>query len=130
MINKYISVRLKELRTTSNLSQSELGEAVGFTKQAISDIENGRRSTSAEKLVAIADYFDVSIDYLLGRNDKKNSTNISHCLTDEQQQLLNVYNLLNQKNKGAILERANMLLELQQEENTNNDKSITPQMGA
>ncbi len=42
---------------------------VGLSYTAISDIERGRRTTTIEKLVAIADYFEVSIDYLVGRTD-------------------------------------------------------------
>ena len=57
------------LRKQKNIKQSELGEMVGLTYTAISDIERGRRTTTIEKLVAIADYFDVSIDYLVGRTN-------------------------------------------------------------
>lgn len=130
MCDNFFSLRVKELRSSENLTQSQLGKLVGLSKQTINDMEHGRSTTTAVKLLAIANYFDVSVDYLLGRTETKNRSKISHCLSEEQQQLLNVYNLLNQKNKGAILERANMLLELQQEENSNTDKSITPQMGA
>jgi len=52
-----------------NIKQSDLGEAVGLTYTAVSDIERGRRTTTLEKLVALADYFDVSVDYLIGRTD-------------------------------------------------------------
>lgn len=57
------------LRMERNIKQSDLGEAVGLTYTAVSDIERGRRTTTLEKLVALADYFDVSIDYLIGRTD-------------------------------------------------------------
>ena len=67
--NKIFAERLRLLRNQKNLKQSELGEIVGLTYTAISDIERGRRTTTIEKLVAIADYFDVSIDYLVGRTD-------------------------------------------------------------
>lgn len=61
--------RIKMLRMERNIKQSELGEAVGLTYTAVSDIERGRRTTTIEKLVALADYFDVSVDYLIGRTD-------------------------------------------------------------
>mgnify|MGYP001156489924 CR=1 FL=1 len=67
--NKIFAERLRLLRNQKNLKQSELGEIVGLTYTAISAIERGRRMTTIEKLVAIADYFDVSIDYLVGRTD-------------------------------------------------------------
>lgn len=66
---KVFAERVKESRLNKNIKQSELGEAVGLTYTAISDIERGRRTTTLEKLVALADYFEVSIDYLMGRTD-------------------------------------------------------------
>lgn len=64
-----LSLRLKELRLSHHLSQKSLGEMVGLSMQAINNIEREYRSTTAEKLLCIADYFDVSVDYLLGRTD-------------------------------------------------------------
>ncbi|WIV12155.1 helix-turn-helix transcriptional regulator [Proteiniborus sp. MB09-C3] len=61
--------RIKTLRIERNIKQSELGEIVGLTYTAISDIERGRRTTTMEKLDALADYFEVSVDYLMGRTD-------------------------------------------------------------
>lgn len=64
------SERVKMLRTSRNLSQIELAKAVGFSySSAIGDIERGRRTTPIDKIVAIADYFEVSVDYLIGRTD-------------------------------------------------------------
>ena len=61
--------RVKALRLQKNIKQSELGDIVGLTCTAISDIERGRRTTTLEKLEALADYFEVSVDYLMGRTD-------------------------------------------------------------
>lgn len=65
--------RLKTLRIQQNLTQSQFGAILGISKPAISDIERGRRTTTIEKLVEIADYFDVSVDYLVGRSDNPHS---------------------------------------------------------
>jgi transcriptional regulator with XRE-family HTH domain len=67
--NEIFANRIKFLRKQKNIKQSELGEKIGLTYTAISDIERGRRTTTIEKLVALADYFEVSIDYLMGRTD-------------------------------------------------------------
>lgn len=61
--------RVRALRINKNIKQSELGKIVGLTYTAISDIERGRRTTTIEKLDALADYFEVSADYLMGRTD-------------------------------------------------------------
>ena len=67
---KIFSERVKILRLSHNLSQAELAKIVGFSySSAIGDIERGRRTTPIDKIVALADYFEVSIDYLVGRTD-------------------------------------------------------------
>lgn len=66
---KIFSNRIKEQRLKKNLKQSELGKIVGLSNNAISDIERGYRLTTIDKIVDLADFFDVSIDYLVGRTD-------------------------------------------------------------
>ena len=61
--------RVKTLRINKNIKQSELGNIVGLSDNAISDIERGYRLTTIDKIVALADYFEVSVDYLIGRSD-------------------------------------------------------------
>jgi len=68
-VSNILSERIKELRSSKELTMKRLGEAVGLSMQAINDIEKGRRTTTADKLIAIAEYFDVSVDYLLGTVD-------------------------------------------------------------
>lgn len=63
------SIRVKELRVARDITQSQLGDAIGIKKQAINDIEHGRTKTTLDKARLLADYFDVSLDYLVGRSD-------------------------------------------------------------
>lgn len=63
------SSRLLELRTKNNITQQELANIVGLKKTAISMIESGQRAASIEVIYAMADYFNVTIDYLVGRTD-------------------------------------------------------------
>lgn len=63
------SERLNSLRRKQNITQTQLGEAVGISQFAVSKIEKGQRAASIEVLYALADYFDVSLDYLVGRSD-------------------------------------------------------------
>ena len=62
-----ISERLKELRTKRGYSQADLAKALHVSKSTISMIEAGARKPSVEVLEMIADYFNVDIDYLLGK---------------------------------------------------------------
>lgn len=63
------SSTLSGLRKGKKVSLAHLGEAIGVSNQAISLLEQGNRSPSFEVLCALADYFDVSLDYLVGRSD-------------------------------------------------------------
>lgn len=63
------SVRLKELREAYKLNQTELGEILDVTNQTVSNWENGNIAPSIEMVEKIANYFKVSVDYLLFRTD-------------------------------------------------------------
>lgn len=51
------------------LTQKQLADALGITEIAIQNYENNRRKPAYDILIAMADYFDVSLDYLAGRTD-------------------------------------------------------------
>lgn len=63
------SNRLRFLRKSKNLKQVELANQLDISITTIAKIETGTRSTSIDKLLLIADYFDVSCDWLLGRKE-------------------------------------------------------------
>ena len=60
---------LKNLRTSSGLSQKELADKLGVCQSNVSDWENDVSRPEYERLIEIADIFDVSLDELLGRNE-------------------------------------------------------------
>ena len=62
-------VRLKELRKKKGISQLRLATELNTTQNTISRYETGSREAGYETLVAFADYFNVSVDYLLGRTE-------------------------------------------------------------
>ncbi len=66
MTNNCVGIKIKELRLDNNLSQRELGEIFGVCNQTISFWELGSREPDLDMIVAIAKYFGVSCDYLLG----------------------------------------------------------------
>lgn len=68
--------RLKTLREKKDMLQKDLAEILDVSSGAIGMYENGKRTPDYEILKKIADYFEVSVDYLLGRTDIKTSTNI------------------------------------------------------
>lgn len=64
--------RLKELRKKANLTQKEMGEILGVNQRTYSNYELGDRDMSPETLIKLADFYNVTIDYLLGRTDEPN----------------------------------------------------------
>ena len=65
-------MRLQQLRKQKNLSQLQLAMALNMNKNSISRYETGEREADYKTLILFADYFNVSIDYLLERTDKPN----------------------------------------------------------
>ncbi len=63
--------KLKELRKKRKLSQLKLALDLNMNQNTISRYENIEREADYVTLIKFADYFDVSLDYLLGRNDNK-----------------------------------------------------------
>jgi transcriptional regulator with XRE-family HTH domain len=63
------SKRLHALRLTQKSTLQNVGNAVGCNRQAIGNLENARKSPSLDLIIALARYFDVSIDYLVGESD-------------------------------------------------------------
>lgn len=61
--------RLRELRQRKSMTQEALAEALNVKKSTISMYENGYREPDHEMLEQIADYFNVDIDYLMGRSN-------------------------------------------------------------
>ena len=65
------AARIRELRTAGNYTQEDLGEILGVKKYSIYTYEKGRSEPNIDGLIALADFFDVSIDYLVGRTDRR-----------------------------------------------------------
>lgn len=65
-----MNFRLKELRKKRKISQLKLAFDLNMNQNTVSRYENMEREADYETLIQIADYFDVSLDYLLGRTDE------------------------------------------------------------
>ncbi len=83
---------LKDLRSEQGLTQKELSKKIGITASAIGFLENGQREPMASTLLAYANYFGVSIDYLMGREQDDNG----------------YYQNLPEKKKAPIAERTQL----------------------
>lgn len=61
--------RLKELRTEKGISQQDVGKLVNMSKMAISHWEKGHSEPSIAQLIRLSEFFDVTVDYLIGKTD-------------------------------------------------------------
>ncbi len=62
-------MRIKELRTARHITQLKMAMDLNMSQNTISRYENGEREPGIAELICIADYFCVSIDYLVGRTE-------------------------------------------------------------
>lgn len=100
--------RLKDLRKKRSLTQSQLGEKLNVTKASISGYENDTRSPDRETLVKIAEIFNVTTDYLLGRTEDKEkaptlvAAHLDDDLTEEQlDEVKNFIDFIKQRDHGG-----------------------------
>lgn len=63
-------IRLKQLRTENDVSQSDIAKLLDVTRQAYSRYERGEREPDLEMLCKLADYYGVTVDYLIGHDSK------------------------------------------------------------
>lgn len=100
-----LGARLKALRKAKNLTQKELAEEISVTHVSISGYENGNRTPDTETLQALADFFNVTTDYLLGRDEAntpkltpKDERDIAKAMNKLKDQLKNDKSTDNEKN--------------------------------
>ena len=110
------SDRLKELRLEKGLTQDQLAEKTGLSHGCIAMLEKEKRSPSGATLSILADFFDCTTDYLLGREDDFgviHTASTAAELTQEEKRLLEVFRKLNTKNRMHALAYAEVRLEEQ-----------------
>lgn len=69
--------RIRELRRAKGLTMKQLGEILGLAESTISHYETGRRQLDNETLLKISEYFDVTVGYLLGAENKENPPSLN-----------------------------------------------------
>ena len=69
MAEKY--ERIRNLREDSDLTQAEIGQRINVPQRTYAYYESGERMIPPQVLIALAQFYDVSVDYLLGLTDQK-----------------------------------------------------------
>ncbi len=86
--------RIRDLREDKDLTQSDVAKATGIDQKTLSNYETGKTNPDSYVIIKLADFFDVSADYLLGREseDSKKINNIKKRLWDIQKELNSILN--------------------------------------
>ena len=124
-----IGKRIIDLRNDKDINQTQFADCIKINRSVLNRIELGTRSIRDDELSTIANFFNVSTDYLLGRTNiaepidsyiKKSNQMTAQIggslqLTDEERAMIEKYRQLPDKAKGKIEERIDMEVELQKE---------------
>ena len=96
--------RLKELRQKKNISQQQLADIIGVSQQSVNKYENHSIEPDIATLIRFADFFNTSVDYLIGNSDTERRIErvTAFDLNDDEAQLINSYRHLSEKEKASI----------------------------
>ena len=105
--------RIEELRRSRDLSQTALGKILGVDQSTISNWENEKREFDHQELHRLADFFGVSVDYLLCRDEKAPDTAeaVSGAMTDKEKEFLTYARQMSEEQKGFLVAVMRALIE-------------------
>lgn len=92
--------RIQKLLDEKRMSANDMCKSCGISSGNVSDWKSGRSSPSAEKYCLMADFFYVSVDYLMGRDELPKAD------TPDAQELLRIFNSADREGKTIILATA------------------------
>lgn len=99
-------MRIKDLREEKQISQSALAVAIGTSQRNIGRWENKENEPTYSQLIKLADFFEVSIDYLVGRSDEIGNVNVitnGAELSEYEKTLLECFDKLNLFERESII---------------------------
>ena len=105
--------KLKLLRKENSISQQKLADAIGMSQQSINQYENHDTEPDIMTLCKMADYFETSVDYIIGHTDIRNHiepTSDYHLNADEGD-IINKYRALTPKERACVAQVIDALLE-------------------
>ncbi len=96
---------LKKLRENAGISQKQLADSIGVSQQSINKYENHKIEPDIDTLIKIADYFETSVDYLIGHSTirRKIERTEEYELNAEESRLVEKYRKLSAKQRNSIL---------------------------
>lgn len=104
--------KIKYLREKNNLSQKELAKILNIANSTLSQYESDARVPSDDIKILIADYFNVSLDYLLGRPNKYNASKEKSKVSELEEDFPEGISVLYRANKSLTPEQKEMMLRM------------------
>lgn len=97
-------LNLKELRIEKGLSQKALGEVLQVSQQSINKYENHNVIPDIETLITMSEYFETSIDYIVGNTKIRNRIEPvdKYDLNNEEKEIIDIYRSMNKKDKQSF----------------------------
>lgn len=95
---------LRKLRTNKGVSQQQLADVIGISQQSINKYENHNVEPDLSTLMKIADYFEASVDYLIGHNTEQGGSTSEHDadLSREEWKVIHAYRRLSKEERDSI----------------------------
>lgn len=100
---------IRNLRISAGLKQKDIAAYIGCSTKLVSCWETGANNPQIVDLIKLADYFDVSVDYLIGRVDDFGDTGKVPKISDDKIMLLKQYGKLSEANRGKVFEYIDFL---------------------
>lgn len=94
--------RLKDLREDCDLSQEEIAKKINTSQSYYAQYENGKQPITFERVIELAKYYQVSIDYIAGLTNDKRGISRSE-LPEDETELLKKFRELSERQKGIII---------------------------
>lgn len=95
--------RLKQLRTERALTQSEVARYLNITRQGYANYENEITNPAPPILIKLADFFECSVDYLIGRESELGTVIINQGLSKSETELLQIYRKQTEQKQQFLL---------------------------
>ena len=95
---------LKKLREDASISQKVVADAIGVSQQSVNKYENHNIEPDIETLIRIADFFETSVDYLIGHTSVRRKIEEVHIfeLNDRESKVMEQYRSLTSKQKACV----------------------------
>lgn len=102
-----IGTRIKDLRKKHKITQMELSEYLNISQSTLALYESKKRAVSVDIIIKIAQFFNVTTDYLLGLSDNPGFETVhGEQLTDDENKLIDTYRSLNSDGKQIMIGKA------------------------